>query len=330
MKVKPPKAGKLRRRVLTISTYFASWLLLTVLAPVWIVLGLVGGAIRRRSFVVLRLLAFGWFYFGFELIALLLVAAILIVRRRQAREDALYSLQAWWASVNLRVAQKALRLQIEVEGAELAVPGPSILLVRHASILDTLLPCVYVQRPYGFRVRYVLKQELLFDPCIDIVGNALPNYFVDRTGDTEEELRGVRELADGLGTDGILMFPEGTRFSPQKRARALARLDEEGSPLADAAQALTHVLPPKPGGMLTLLDAVPGADCVLFAHAGLEAFAKISSLWSGAVVGSRVRVKLWRVDAKDIPEPVEERLRWLYAQWEQVDAFVKNSVLVSG
>ena len=69
---------------------------------------------------------------------------------------------------------------------------------------------------------------------------------------------------------------------------------------------------------------------MFFAHAGLEAFAKISSLWSGAVVGSRVRVKLWRVRAREIPDPVEERLRWLYSQWEEVDEFVKNSVLVGG
>ncbi|UCH30390.1 MAG: lysophospholipid acyltransferase family protein, partial [Myxococcales bacterium] len=324
MKVKPKKAGRVRRRMVTISIYAFAWVLLTVLAPFWLVGAAVIGVFRARSFVLLRLLIFAWFYFGFELIALLLIAGVTIRRLDvEPRMDALYRLQAWWASVNLRVAQWLLRLRIEVEGAEVALPGPSILLIRHASILDTLLPCAYVQRPHGFRVRYVLKQELLFDPCLDIVGNALPNYFVDRTGNTPAELDGVRALVDRLGTDGVLIFPEGTRFSPEKRRRALRKLEAEGSPLVEAGRALSNVLPPKPGGVLTLIDALPHADCVFFAHTGLEAFAKIEDLLSGAVVGSTVRAKLWRIDSDDIPNEEDERLGWLYAQWGKVDEFIR-------
>jgi 1-acyl-sn-glycerol-3-phosphate acyltransferase len=331
MKVKPPKAGRVRRRLLTISIYAGAWVLLTVAAPAWIVGGLLLGAVRRRSFIVLRLFAFAWFYFGFELIALLLLACVFMTRRAGARRnDVLYRLQAWWGSVNLRVAQRALGISIEVDGAELGAPGPAILLIRHASILDTLLPCTYVQRPHRFHVRYVLKQELLFDPCLDIVGNALPNYFVDRTGDRAAELAGVRSLVRDLGTDGVLMFPEGTRFSQEKRERALAKLAADGSPIVEAASALTHVLPPKPGGVLTLLDTLPEVDCVFFAHAGLETFAEISSLLDGAVVGSSVHVKLWRIRAGDIPEGNEARAAWLYSQWTEVDEFVKNSLLAGG
>lgn len=331
MKVKPRKGGQIRRRAITISIYLLSWCLLTALAPIWLVAGIVIGLVRRRSFIVLRLCAYGWFYFGFELIALLLVGAVFITRRAGAeRDDTLYRLQAWWASVNLRVAQRALRLTIDVDGADLALPGPAILLIRHASILDTLLPCTYVQRPHRFRVRYILKQELLFDPCIDVVGNALPNYFVDRTGDTARELRGVRDLVEDLGTDGVLIFPEGTRFSPRKRQRALDALERLDDPMAARAAAMTHVLPPKPGGVLTLLEALPEVDCVFVAHAGLEGFAKIKSLLDGRVVGSSVQVKLWRVPRQNIPNEPEDRLRWLYEQWSEVDEFVKNALATGG
>ena len=148
--------------------------------------------------------------------------------------------------------------------------------------------------------------------------------------DTAAELEGVRGLAEALRTDGMLIFPEGTRFSAEKRDRALARLEAEGSPMASRAKALTHVLPPKPGGVLTLLDALPNVDCVIVAHAGLETFAKISSLLDGAVVGSSVRVKLWRVRANEIPDDDAARLEWLYSQWEEVDVFVKNALVVGG
>lgn len=323
--VKPRKAGRLPRRLVTVSIYALSWMLLTVSAPVWLVLGVLIGLLRARSFIILRLLVFAWFYFGFELIALLLVGGVFLFRPKgEARFGALYRLQAWWASLNLKAAQRLLRLKIDVEGAGCAVPGPTILLIRHASILDTLLPATYVQRPYGFRVRYILKQELLFDPCIDIVGNSLPNYFVDRTGNTVRELEGIRSLVSELGTDGVLIFPEGTRFSPQKRAKALRLLSASGPELYQAARAMTHVLPPKPGGVLALLDALPETDCVFFAHSGLEAFAKIKDLLSGKVVGSTVRVQMWRIDAHAIPRTDEERLAWLYREWAKVNAFVGN------
>ena len=320
----------MRRRAVTVSVYVVSWLLLTLLSPVWIPLGLVVGIVRQRAFVLLRLAAFGWFYFGFELIALVLIAATFIVRRNsKRRRKTLYRLQAWWASVNLRVAQRLLRLSIVVDGAEAALPGPSILLIRHASILDTLVACAYVQRPYRYPLRYILKRELLFDPCIDIVGNALPNYFVDRGGGTAEELAGIRALVTDLGDDGVVIFPEGTRFSPKKRQIALAKLEAEGGSVRDAAQMLTHVLPPKPGGVLTLLDALPDVDCVFVAHAGLEAFAKVRDLSSGAVVGSTVHVQFWRVAANEIPNDDGERLRWLFQQWGKVNAFVRNATETS-
>ncbi len=324
--VKPAKRGPTRRRILTISLYAVCWLSLTMLSPFWLVLAALVGLARRRSFILLRLLVFAWFYFGLELIALVLVAWTLATRRStESRIGDLYRLQAWWANATLLIATKLLRLRFAVVGADCATPGPSILLIRHASILDTLLPSVFVQRPHGFRVRYVLKQELLFDPCIDIVGNALPNYFVDRTGNTQREVAGIAALAEGLGTDGVLMFPEGTRFSPQKRQRALQKLETEASPLLARAHELTHVLPPKPAGVLALLDALPKVDCVFLAHTGLETFAKIRDLMSGAVVGSTVHVYLWRVDANDIPTTTDERLRWLYAQWSRVNAFVRNA-----
>lgn len=327
MKVKPRKGGRLLRRAVTISAYAVAWLILSSSMPLWLLAASVVGLTRGRSFVLLRLLIFAWFYFGFELIALVLVALVFVfLRPGESRTRALYALQAWWASVNLGAAQQLLGLRITVDGADLGVPGPCILMIRHASILDTLLPCTYVQRPHGFRVRYVVKQELLVDPCIDIVGNALPNYFIDRSGDRVAELEGMRTLVRDLGTDGVLLFPEGTRFSPEKRRRALDKLAAEGDAFATEARALTHVLPPKPGGVLTLLDALPDVDCVFVAHSGLEDFAEIRHLWSGEVVGKSVRVKLWRIPGNDIPTGDPERLHWLYGEWKKVDAFVKNEL----
>ena len=325
--VKPKKERPVRRRVITISLYMAAWVLLTLLAPAWLVAGLVIGAMRRRSFVTLRLLIFAWFFLGIAMVALVrLTVVFTFLRGRPEQLQArLFRLQQWWANAILRAASGLLELDIEIENADAALPGPTILLMRHASILDTLLPSVYVQAPTQWRVRYILKQELLFDPCLDIVGNALPNYFVDRTGDRMREFEGIRELVQDLDDDGVLIYPEGTRFSAEKLARARKRIREQAPELAGAADALTHVLPPRPGGVLTLLDALPDVDCAILGHQGLEGLQKVKDVFSGSVIGSRVRGKVWRVRRSDIPATDDERIRWLYEQWSLVDAFVKDA-----
>lgn len=321
--VKPSKNKPVRRRVLSISLYAGTWLLLTSIAPVWLVGATLVGIFRRRSFIVLRLLMFAWVFFGVELLALLWVAPILLrFDEGPERQSRLLELQMWWSHTLVRTAALVLNLRMQIEHCDLVPPGPAIVLTRHESILDTLLPSVYLQRPSRWPIRYVLKQELLFDPCIDIVGNAMHHYFINRTGDRETELAGIATLADGLGTDGVLIYPEGTRFSPEKRRRALARIERSAPGLLPDARALTRVLPPRPAGALALLDALPEVDCVFFVHSGLEALEKVKNVFSGEVVGSNVVGTLWRVPRAEIPTTQPEQLRWLYDQWALVNRYV--------
>lgn len=297
--------------------------MLTALAPIWLLGAALVGLFRRRSFIILRLLMFAWVFFGVELLALLWVGTIFVRSSDEASLQArLLGLQMWWSHTLIRTAAALLNLRMQIEHGDVVPPGPAIVLTRHESILDTLLPSVYLQRPSAWPLRYVLKQELLFDPCIDIVGNAMHHYFVDRTGDHETELRGIAKLAENIGTDGVLIYPEGTRFSPEKRERALARIERSVPALLADAQALTHVLPPRPGGVLALLDALPGVDCVFFAHSGLESLEKVKNVVSGEVVGSNVVGTLWRIPRSQIPKDQEERVRWLYEQWARVNRFV--------
>ena len=322
--VKPRKRGATRRRIVSIALYASMAVLLVALAPLWIALTFFVGLVRRRSFILLRLFVFGTFYFAFEIFTLVRIAfaCARLAGDTAGLQSRIVALQGWWAGTILVVAGWLLRLDFEIEGIESATPGPAILLVRHASILDTLLPSVFIQRPTGWRVRYVVKQELLVDPCLDIAGHILPNYFVDRTGDTQRELDGIRRLVTDLGDDGVLIFPEGTRFSLEKQARALARIARESPALLPKAEALEGVLPPKLGGVTTLLDALPDVDCVFLAHRGLERFAKVKDVLNGEVVGASVHVRLWRIRADDIPEDAQARIGWLYEQWGHVSAFV--------
>lgn len=215
-----------------------------------------------------------------------------------------------------------LRLEVEAPPGSTEPGAPLVVLVRHVSLVDTLLPLLVLDRRWS--LRYVLKRELLWDPCLDLVGLRLPNAFVNREGDPGEAAR-VAALAEGLGpAQGVVIYPEGTRFSPARRERVLRSLEQGGLPIAalERARALQHVLPPRPGGVLGLLAACPAADVLLVAHTGLEGARTLGSLWRGELIGRTVRVRLWRIPAWELPAGREPQTAWLNGQWERVDAWL--------
>ena len=311
------------RRLMTVPVYLLLWVLLTALAPVWIPVTLIVGALRRCSFVILRLLMFFWTYLAIELLGLCGAAAIYLVTPgdQERREDLFFRLECWWGSSLFAWIARFLSLKVSIEGDDQILPGPLLVFIRHASIIDTALPVTFISKAKGLRLRYVFKRELLVDPCIDVAGHASPNYFIDRGGSVHEEVAGVRKLGEDLGDQGVLLYPEGTRFTERKQQIALERLAKTHPELAQIAETFKHCLPPKPGGALALLDVAPDADVLIVAHRGLEGLANATDLLSGTVVGSQIEVQMWRISADEIPHG-DARRRWLFDWWKRVDDFV--------
>jgi len=319
------------RRAVTLPLYTALCVLMIALLPVWLVGALVVDVVRRRQWATLRCMAFFTWYLCCEVAGVVASGVFWLTRPlwagadEQRYLDRHWALQHWWARTLFRGAARIFRLRTEVEGDDQIGDGPILLFIRHASVGDTLLPAVILSSRHGFTLRYVLKRELLWDPCLDIVGNRLPNYFVRRgSGESDREIAAVQRLTGGLGRkQGVLIYPEGTRFTAQKRAHILARLAEIGhTDLAARAQALRHVLPPRLGGPLGLLAANPGADVVFCAHVGFDGAGSFKDLANGALVGQTIRVCFWRVPAADIPPDRAAQTEWLYEHWARIDAWV--------
>jgi 1-acyl-sn-glycerol-3-phosphate acyltransferase len=311
------------RRMMTVSTYFLLWVLLTALAPLWIPVAFVVGVVRRCSFVILRLLMFFWAYLATELVGLVAAAGIYLITpgNIERRQDLFFRLECWWGNAMFQWICLFLSLSTSIEGDDQILPGPVLVFIRHASIIDVILPVAFLSNPKGLRLRYVFKRELLIDPCLDVAGHASHYYFIDRGGSAHEELANIRKLGENLGEEGVLLYPEGTRFTERKKRIALERLAKTHPELVPLAESFQHCLPPKPGAALTLLDAAPDADVLIVAHRGLEGMAEVTDLLSGAVVGKKVQIRIWRINAADIPKG-EDRRRWLFDWWKRVDDFV--------
>jgi len=319
------------RRCVTIPTYCGLSVLAVCGFPLFAGVGALVDVVRRTPWVMLRCVTFITFYLCCEIIGIAAAAAVWLANlgggagchARFMRWN--FSVQCWWARTLLSGARHIFGLRIAVEPSDPVAPGPIILFIRHASLGDTLLPAVLISDPHGIVLRYVLKRELLWDPCLDIVGHRLPNYFVRRgSGDSAGEIAAIQGLMRDLGAhDGVLIYPEGTRFTPAKRARILARSTASGDArLYEWAGTLTHVLPPRLGGPLALLAADAGADAVFCAHTGFEDTATVRDLFRGALVGRAIRVGFWRIPFAEIPRDAAARTEWLYAQWRRMDDWV--------
>jgi 1-acyl-sn-glycerol-3-phosphate acyltransferase len=306
----------------------------SVLAPVVAAVALAYDLVRLAAghsrFVALRLAVIGWVYLAAEVAGITALGAVWLAsgagRARRFLLGWTYAIQRWWAGTLFFVIRTLFRLEIEVEGGEVLVPGPIHVFMRHASIIDNLLPSVLITAPHGIKLRYVLKKELLADPALDIAGSRLPNYFVDRATGGEAEVAAVGALGSGLGSDeGVLIYPEGTRFTPERRRRALARLEARDPQLAARAEQWTGVLPPRSGGPLALLDADPPADVVIAAHSGLDGFSHIRDILDGGLVGSTVRIRFRRFPIESIPRDRDGRVGWLYERWAEIDDWMGGS-----
>jgi 1-acyl-sn-glycerol-3-phosphate acyltransferase len=319
--VAEPFLERWSRRALTIPGYVLAWLLSLVLAPLAALALLAGGGVPAR------LVLFGTVFLSYEM-AGLSAAAWLWLTGHGSDAPAHAALQRWWACGLFQAAARIFRLELEIEERDPVEPGPLVVLIRHASIADTLLPEVVLADRHGLQLRYVLKRELLLDPCLDVVGQRLSCAFVRRgSGESQRELASIESLARGLGPgEGALIYPEGTRFTPEKRERALERVKAAGPPERWARVAeLRHVLPPRSGGPLALLAAAAPADALWLAHTGLEGLGTLGDVLRNGIMGRRIRVALWRTPRSVIPSERAAAVRWLDEEWARVDRWIEHA-----
>lgn len=320
--------ARIRRRLVTIPALDLALLVFVALAPVTFVIALLVDLVLRRRGVALRLWAFVGAYLAINLLGQLLLLGVWLAsgcglaKARLVRST--YAVQSLWVSLLFGAATRIWQLRWTVEGSEQVAPAPVVVLVRHASLLDTLIPSVFITRAHGMPLRFVLKRELLVEPCLDIAGHWLPNHFVDRDpSDSRAELEAIERLAAELAPgEGLLIYPEGTRFSAGKRRKILAGLAERSPDLHARASALTHTLLPRAGGSLALLRKAPTADVLLVGHEGLGGFATIADMTSGALVGRTIHVRFWRWSAASLPADDEARAVWIYERWAELDRWV--------
>jgi 1-acyl-sn-glycerol-3-phosphate acyltransferase len=297
------------------------------LAPIWVVVSIVVDlAAGLRRLPTVRLCGFLLVYLSYELVGMV-SAAWLWLRGSAGRSldvEKHRAIQGWWASGLLSWAGRLLGVQLDSDDPAKLPSGPFIVLSRHASMVDAVIPAAVITGRLRRYVHYVLKRELRWDPSIDVFGTRLGNYFVARGGKTEDEEAGIAELGrSALPDSALVIFPEGTYATPKNRERVLRSLKRLGDQsLVERAEALKALLPPKPAGTLALLGSQPTADVVVVGHVGLEGVAELAGLRKRLPLSNPVVVRWWVHRRSDLPTGEDGLTQWLADRWLELDRWV--------
>ncbi len=339
----PPR---LIRRLVVAPLVIVIALAFIVLSPFLALLALVFGLAARsrpgrmRS---LRLTCFVLIWLVAETAALFMLLVLWIVSgfggrlRTEPYQSRHYAVVRRFLDVMYDGAARTYGLRVEVDEPELTpqeriarLARPVIVLSRHAGPGDSFLLIHQLLSVYGRRPRVVMKSALQFDPTLDLLGNRLPNVFIEH-GKVGESLftEQIERLARGLDQTGALViFPEGANWTPRRWRRGIGRLEHSGRPdLAARARDMPNLLPPRPGGALTAMEACPEADVIFVAHAGLDNIVSVGDVWRNFPIDQVIKARWWRVPHDAVPRTAthEAQVKWLYDWWQLIDGWISEN-----
>ena len=322
------------RRLVLAPTVVVLAIALLVTLPVWLIIALAASPLVPGHLRVPRLVFLAIAYLVWDAAALVCLAVLWVASgfgwkiRGPAFQRAHYVLTAWFLDALFWLARWSLHLSIEVVGTDpdTGMPGrPEVVVSRHAGPGDSFVLIHGLVNWFDREPRIVLKATLQWDPAVDILLNRLPNRFISpghtRTPSLTDE---ISDLATGLDdNDAFVIFPEGGNFTPRRRSRAIASLRAKGlEDMAVKAEGLRNVLPPKPGGLFTAIDAAPDAGVIFVAHTGLDRLVTVRDIWRELPMDKQLVMRFWSVPPEEVPAGEEERVAWLYDWWALIDTWI--------
>lgn len=313
------------------------WLLFMA-SPAVVVLLLVSAFATPITLRVPRLIGFAIAYLGAQVAGLWALFGLWIWSgfgaRMQTRkiQDLHYGLLRFLLSWLMRFAEALFSLRIEQVGDP--IPGddgnphtreyPLLVMSRHAGPGDSFLVVHELLSWAGRRPRIVLKDTMQIDPFIDVCFNRLPMKFLDPGTPSSGSVEAIAELSRTMGdADALVIFPEGGNVTPSRRRRAIDKLRASGlEELADRAEHIEYLMPPRPAGVAAALEANDELAVVVVAHTGLDTMNTPSDIWR-ELPQDKVLHMTWKsYPSSDIEDNVAAVGRWLFDRWEEMDAWV--------
>ena len=233
-------------------------------------------------------------------------------------------IMTWWTTALMRAITGIIPIPIdysELDGSLLG--GNAIVISRHRSLLDAVFPAMLFGSR-GLTALYTLKEDLRWEPNMDIVGHRMGHVFVTRSPQNlEAELEPIRVLGQRIDEASVgVIFPEGTFFNEKRKARALASIAKRNPERLAASETLDYVLPPRPAGTVAFLEGAADADIIMLGHVGFEPYGTIPNILANMGATHEIKVKAWRYDRSEVPTDQEALISWLFERWNELDDWI--------
>ncbi len=234
-----------------------------------------------------------------------------------------YRLEFWWCRRHLHNLRRFAGVKINLLDVDPLRGHRSIVISRHSSHIDAIVPLTVLELADRTPC-YTLKQDLQWAPAMDLVGQRTHNVWIDRTPQSGSPMIAeIEQLARDMPPDGsAVIFPEGTFRTIERHDRAIARLRRTRPELADRADRLRYVLPPRPAGTLALLHGAPDADIVILANVGTEGRSEITDIIATIDEPHPITVMATRYARADVPNDDNAFTEWLVDRWLDMDDWI--------
>jgi 1-acyl-sn-glycerol-3-phosphate acyltransferase len=286
---------------------------------------------RPPRWRAVRVAAFAVLYIAGECLCLLVCAVLWLAApvagRRDPRRWQLRHVTVLRALLGalVRSAECIFRFRLRLENPRshsLDPTRPLVVLGRHAGPGASFVLVNVLLERYGRVPRIVLKRRLRLDPALDVLLSRIGCAFI-APGDSTAAICGLAaELAPG---DALVIFPEGSDWTPTRQRLAVRRLRMRG---LWARAKRPHVLPPRPAGTLAALRGAPEAQLAVFMHTGYDDLLELGALWRALPLRRELHMVWWDQPRPELADEAECG-HWLDALWVDIDAWIAEQAALA-
>ncbi|KAK0181438.1 hypothetical protein PV327_003725 [Microctonus hyperodae] len=198
------------------------------------------------------------------------------------------------------------------------------LLMNHSYEIDWLMGWIFCDRIKILgNCKAYAKKSIQYVPTLGWAWKFAESVFLERSWEKDKQMIGkqISELGDYPDPMWLLLYAEGTRFTPQKQEACQKFAKSKGLPL------LIHHLTPRTKGFTASIPHLRGkVDAIYDIQLAFNPKAAVKPTMTNLLRGEKVEAHLYikRIPISEIPEDDEAAATWLHQKYHEKDQLAES------
>ncbi|XP_015513611.1 1-acyl-sn-glycerol-3-phosphate acyltransferase gamma isoform X1 [Neodiprion pinetum] len=198
------------------------------------------------------------------------------------------------------------------------------LLMNHSYEIDWLVGWMFCERIQMLgNCKAYAKKSIQYIPTLGWAWKFAESVFLERSWEKDKETIGeqIRELADYPDTMWLLLYAEGTRFTPEKHEASQKFAHEKGLPV------LKHHLTPRTKGFTASLPHLRGKVGAIYdIQLAFKPTEVVKPTMTNLLLGEKVEAHMYinRIPLAEVPEGDEAAAAWLHQIYQKKDRMAES------